>query len=121
MNNINKLLDVSKYYKNQIKNKKDIESYINKSKKLQLLNTEIVDMIGNVYTEERFKELNDFYEGAMETTCKKATIKIVDTDVDLTNDHIITIYYNNIADLDNKDNFYDDFGDYKQTIYRILY
>lgn len=119
--NINKLLDVSKYYKNIIKGKKDIESYINKSKKLQVLSIENVDMIGNVYTEERFKELQEFYEGAMETTCKKAIIKIIDNDVDLTNDHIITIYYNNIADLDNKGNFYDDFGDYKQTIYRILY
>ena len=88
---------------------------------MEVLSIENVDMIGNVYTEERFKELQEFYEGAMETTCKKAIIKIIDNDVDLTNDHIITIYYNNIADLDNKDNFYDDFGDYKQTIYRILY
>ena len=119
---MNKLKDLSKYYMNIIKNKKDIEKYLHNTKKLEVLEEDIVALVGNVYNETYLEDLKQ--DDKLPTVCKMIKVKILDMKEFQGCEYILTIYYNNNKDLAEIDEeFYGDYetNEYKQQIYKIVY
>lgn len=102
----NKRNDICKFYKNKLKQVKDIEKYVKGNKELKVYN----------------KFLGKF--NCTGGYCKVMQIEILDLDNKYVGNgsHYIDVYYNNYTDLAKKDVFYKNFDtDYKQEIYKIMY
>jgi thiol-disulfide isomerase/thioredoxin len=103
----NKRQDISKFYKNKIKNAKDIEKYIRKNKELKIIKEYTIDyncLIGK---------------------CKVMEIEILDLDKKYVgNKHFLKVFYNNFEDLKQNDEFsryfYQELEN-QQEIYNISY
>lgn len=102
----NKRQDVCKFYKNKLKQVKDIEKYVRNNKELNILN-EFYD---------KFNCTGGF--------CKVMQIEILDLENKYVGNgsHYINVYYNNYKDLAKKDIFYRILDtEFKQEIYKITY